>query len=291
MSSIVRRLSSALRAAGVDNPALDARLLIAHALGIERAQLLSQPDRLLTNDEMRAVEDLIARRARREPVSRILGMREFWGLPFALNEATLDPRPESETVVETAIRNQMSDARKNNSSDIRHLTSDFRILDLGTGTGCLLLALLHELPDATGLGVDCAPRAVEQARENAIRLGLGTRAEFKIGNWAEGIDEPFDLVVSNPPYIVRGEIPALMPEVREYDPARSLDGGADGLDAYRLLIPQLPSLLKPGGIAVFEIGIGQGDAVRALFEKSGFRDIETRCDLGGIERCLIAANG
>jgi release factor glutamine methyltransferase len=162
-----------------------------------------------------------------------------------------------------------------------------RILDLGTGTGCLLLSLLHELPDATGLGIDIASRAVEQAEANAVALELAARAKFRIGNWLEGITETFDVVVSNPPYIAAGDIPKLMPEVREHDPRRALDGGADGLDAYRLLIPALPRVMNPGALAAFEVGQGQAATVADLFRHAGFSNIETRKDLGGVDRCVV----
>jgi release factor glutamine methyltransferase len=277
LTILIRCAEARLIAAGIDDPAPDARILAAHALGLDRVHLITHADRVLTEEELERIELLIGRRARHEPVDRIVGAREFWSLNFSLNEATLAPRPESETIVEAAL--QMISSRGDKK---------LRILDLGTGTGCLLLSLLHELPDATGLGVDCAARAVRQARENAERLGLAVRGEFRVNNWANGLEERFDLIVSNPPYIAQGEIPKLMPEVRDHDPLLALDGGKDGLDAYRLLIPQLPCLLKSNGAAVFEIGIGQGDAVRALFEISGFTDIVTHRDVAGIERCIAA---
>jgi release factor glutamine methyltransferase len=298
LSALILRFQDTLAQAGVDNPALDARLLVAHALGCERVDLVLQSERVLTEDDVTRVEALIARRVKREPVARILGMREFWGLPFGLNEATLEPRPDSETLVETMLalwsgaRGQQSKVPLplreggRDSAQSKLCAQRLRILDLGTGTGCLLLALLHEWPEATGLGVDVAIRAVEQAMENAERLGLAGRAEFRVGDWLEGIDETFDIVVSNPPYIVSGDIPALMPDVREHDPLAALDGGTDGLDVYRHLIPRLPKFLNPNGFAVFEVGQGQAGAVRALFREAGFADITVHKDLGGIERCV-----
>ncbi|NTU77152.1 MAG: peptide chain release factor N(5)-glutamine methyltransferase [Alphaproteobacteria bacterium] len=269
---IIHKAQKELAAAGVDHPALDARLLIGHALGCDRAQLMMQSRRVLTDEEIAAILKLIERRARRVPVARILGLREFWGLPFGLNEATLEPRPDSETLIEAALRIPFSNGR---------------LLDLGTGTGCLLLALLHEWPEATGMGVDIAPRAVEQARANAERLGLADRATFRVNSWADGVTERFDLIISNPPYIASGEISGLMPEVRDYDPRAALDGGSDGLDVYRHLIPRLPRLLNPQGAAIFEVGQGQATAVADLLRQSGFPDVATCRDLGGVERCVM----
>ncbi|MGE3624534.1 MAG: peptide chain release factor N(5)-glutamine methyltransferase, partial [Bdellovibrionales bacterium] len=232
--------------------------------------------RAVTDEESKLIAYFIDRRAAREPVNRILGEREFWGLAFGLNEATLEPRPDSETVVESVLK-RLPDKK-----------AILRMLDLGTGTGCLLLALLHEYPHASGLGVDIAPRAVEQARRNARRHGLSARAEFRVNNWADGIGEIFDLVVSNPPYIRHAEIAGLMPEVRDHDPHNALDGGEDGYEAYRLLIPRVAGLLKPGGLAVFEVGEGQAAEVCAMFRDAGYTGVATRNDLAGVERAVIA---
>jgi release factor glutamine methyltransferase len=162
-------------------------------------------------------------------------------------------------------------------------------LDAGTGTGCLLLALLHELPEATGVGVDINPQAVDQARDNAENLGLQTRAMFRISNWLDNIvTDTFDMIIANPPYIVSKDIPTLMPEVRNYDPLAALDGGEDGLAAYRVLIPQLRERLKPGGVAVFEVGLGQAMRVGEMFTQSGFTSVTFHMDLGGVERCVKA---
>lgn len=274
ITRLLRDTEARLTKAGIDNAPLDARVLLAHILQLDRVQLISQADRVLTKNETQQFEALIARRAQREPVSRILGAREFWGLSFTLNEATLVPRPDSETLIEAALKEVKRSA-------------PLRILDLGAGSGCLLLALLHELPNASGVGIDAAPRAVEQATHNAKHLGLTGRATFRTGNWLEGIDEHFDLIISNPPYIAQVEISLLMPEVRNFDPMLALDGGGDGLAAYRLLIPQLRSFLKPYGVAVFEIGEGQALSVCALFSVAGFRKVFSRQDLTGIERCIV----
>lgn len=262
-----------LKQAGVGNPQLDARLLVQYVLKLDCAQILSQSQRVLTDEEICAIEALLARRAGGEPVARIFALREFWGLNFGLNEATLDPRQDSETLIEAVL---LLGLKKK------------RILDLGTGTGCLLLSLLHEMTDATGVGVDIAPRAVEQATKNAADLGLGARAEFRVGHWLEGLTEKFDIIVSNPPYIPSTEIPTLMREVREHDPRRALDGGEDGLVPYRFLIPQLADFLNPNGIVAFEVGYGQAQQVADLLRASGFTNVGFHKDLVGIERCVTA---
>lgn len=311
LGSCLSAAQKRLAAVGVDNPALDARLLIAAALEMDRVQLLTQNDRALTDEEEKKIETLITRRESREPVARILGLREFWGLPFGLNEATLEPRPDSETLVEAALgffaqagsssplageeaktrtcaskRLVFAGEGSFPSEDLLLPKPPRRLLDLGTGTGCLLLSLLHEWPEATGLGIDLAPRATEQARENAGRLGLDSRAAFQTGNWLESLTEPFDLIISNPPYIPAMDIEALAPEVRQHDPRLALNGGADGLDPYRHLIPLLPNFLNPHGAVLFEVGIGQAEAVASLLKKTGFADIFIKPDLGGIDRCV-----
>lgn len=265
-----------LRAAGVETPVLDARLLVQHALGADWNQLFIGPDRELTDAERADLARLLDRRAAREPVSRILGHREFWSLNLLVGPDTLDPRPDTETIIDSALRLVPS-------RDL-HL----RVLDLGTGTGAILLALLTELPNAKGLGIDRAPGAVATATENAGRLGLQDRARFRNGDWGKGIEERFDLIVSNPPYIRRGDIAGLAPEVRDFDPVLALDGGLDGLDAYRELAPDLERLLDPGGCAVLEVGQGQAPSVARILEEAGLRSAGSARDLAGIERCVIA---
>ena len=271
LSEFLTLAATRLQQAGVDQPRIDARLLIGHALNLDRAQMLSQATRILTQEEIARVTPLLDRRAQREPVARILGTRAFWSLSFGLNEATLEPRPDSEILIETALRLK-PDAR--------------RILDLGTGSGCLLLSCLHDMREATGLGIDLNPRAVEQAAQNAAALGLASRARFRQGNWGEGLQEKFDLILSNPPYIPAGDIPHLMPEVRAYDPLLALDGGADGLAPYRALIPILKSFLNPKGVILFETGIEQARIVASLLEENDFQSVGTHKDLGGIDRCV-----
>jgi release factor glutamine methyltransferase len=271
LSMLLANAIEKLKNAGVDNPQLAARVLVGYALKLDCAQILSQSQRVLTQEEISVIDGLMARRAKGESVSRIMGRREFWSLDFGLNEATLDPRPDSETVVEAVLKLRIDGKR---------------ILDLGTGTGCLLLALLHEMPEATGIGIDIAPRAVEQAAKNAEALRLGGRAKFRIGSWLEGVTEKFDVIISNPPYIPSAEIPTLMREVREFDPLCALDGGKDGLDPYRLLIPQLANFLNPRGLVAFEVGGNQAHDVADLFRKNGFADVGLHKDLAGIERCV-----
>ncbi len=323
LSALIQKATTQLRAAGVDDPARDARLLIAHALGCDRLALATNSERVLSENETAAIEEIITRREAREPVHRILGCREFWGLPFALNEATLEPRPDSETLIEVALNffatqpnlpslrapeggaaihlphaPPESPSALSGDGLLRFARNDksiepfpSRLLDLGTGTGCLLLSLLHEWPDATGLGIDKAPRAIEQATLNAQRLGLDTRAVFRVGDWLDGVEEKFDLILCNPPYIPSREIGALQPEVREYDPTDALDGGIDGLNPYRHLIPLLPRFLSANGVVLFEVGIGQAQDVAAMMEKAAFKTITITDDLGGVPRCVSGTIG
>jgi release factor glutamine methyltransferase len=265
-----RRLSQA----GIDSARLDARLLLAATLDVAAPEVPLLAERILIPREAEAFAARIARRAAREPASRILGQREFWSLSFALGPDTLDPRPDSETVVEAALAQFGSEPR--------------RVLDLGTGTGCLLLAILSERPAWSGIGLDLAPGAVSVAQANAERLGLAGRARFRIGEWQDAA-ESADLIVTNPPYVPSGEIADLDPEVERFEPRRALDGGADGLAAYRALAPVIAAHLQPGGRAVLEIGQGQGDRVAEVLFGAGLSVRERRRDLGGVERCLVAA--
>ena len=215
----------------------------------------------------------LARREKREPLAYILGRKEFWGLEFAVSPATLIPRPDSETLIEAALAG---------FADRRQVK---RILDLGTGTGCLLLAALSEFADAFGVGVDLSPDAAALAARNARHLGLADRSAFVAGNWSASLQEKFDLVLSNPPYIVDTDLPGLMPEVGQFEPMRALDGGADGLDAYRAIIAALPALLSDSGIAVLELGAGQAKSVAAMAVAAGLKT-EIRKDFANIGRAL-----
>jgi len=275
-----RALAEKLRRAGIDSADADARLLIAHALGIDRAALVANGERALGADEAKAIDALAARRLAREPVSRIFGAKEFWSLTLQLSPAVLVPRPETETVVEAAL-----DTLTRNGSRKEKL----RILDIGTGSGALLLALLTELPNAMGTGTDISAAALDVARANAERNGLAARCSFVACDIAAGVAGPFDLIVSNPPYVARGDIASLAPEVRDYDPALALDGGADGLDGYRSIAADARRLLAPGGRLIVELGLGQEPAVRTLFTKAGLTAGAARNDLAGIARALSAA--
>ena len=276
LRNLRRAAEARLREAGVDTPDLDARLLIEHALAFTREDLLFKADTPVPDADAARVLALAERRAAHEPVGRILGHREFWTIDLALNPDTLEPRPDTETVVEAVLKALPDPA------------APLRLLDLGTGTGCILLALLAELPQASGVGVDLSPNAVAAAADNAARNGLAGRARFRVGNWGEGLAERFDVVVSNPPYIPSADIATLAPEVREHDPRRALDGGTDGLDAYRTIAAQLPGLLEPGGIAALEVGQGQAADVAGLLRAAGLELRGVFRDLGGVERCVLA---
>jgi release factor glutamine methyltransferase len=261
--------------AGLDNPALDARILVAEALAIEQSALLIRPETPIDADAAARLADYAARRVAREPVARILGEREFWGLRFWLSPATLVPRPDTETVVRAAL------------AWAKPRRGRLRLLDLGTGTGCLLVALLHELVEATGVGLDRLFEAVCTARRNAERNGVGGRAAFAVSDWAAPIQERFDLVVSNPPYIPSGEISGLDPEVRTHDPRLALDGGDDGLRAYHAVFSDAGRLLAPGGVLVVEFGIGQEAGLRAAAEVTGLLMTGVEADLEGRARAAV----
>lgn len=264
-----------LAAAGIADPRREARLLVAVGLGWSAADVFGQPDAGIDRAAQLRLEGLLARRARREPISRILGHREFWSLRFALSPETLDPRPDSETLIEAAL------------AELTDRTQPYRVLDLGTGTGCLLLALLSELPNAEGLGVDCLSGAAETARRNAAALGFGGRARFAVGDWSASIQGEWDVILANPPYIESAEVARLMPEVADYEPRAALDGGADGLDAYRTLAPEVVRLGSPGAIAVVEVGAGQAVGVTAIMAEAGLALRGVRYDLSGVDRCLV----
>jgi release factor glutamine methyltransferase len=230
----------------------------------------------LTPAEEARLAELVRRRAAREPMAYILGEKEFWSLPFLVTPAVLIPRPETETVVEAAL-GEVADRR-----------ARWRILDLGTGSGCLLLALLSELPNATGLGVDRSEQALRIAQSNAGRLGLADRARFAAGDWGRDLEGSYDVIVSNPPYVTASEWPALEPEVRAFEPTGALRAGLHGLDAYRALAPHLAPLLAPNGAVCLEIGQAQGNALTTILARHGLSVTQRRRDLAGIERCLIA---
>ena len=273
-----RQLTEKFREASLDSPELDARLLVGHALGLDHAAVVAQGRRVLGAAEWRAVSALAVRRLSHEPVARIIGRKEFWGLPLRLNADTLVPRPETETVVEVAL---------DVLAPYRTSQLAMRIADLGTGSGALLLALLAEVPAAYGVGTDLSPGALDCARGNAVELGFAARASFIACDYAATLNPPFDLVVANPPYIARADIATLAPEVRLFDPVRALDGGRDGLDAYREIARDIGRLLSPHGTLVVELGAGQCEAVAKLFTAAGLATQPPRHDLSGMPRALV----
>ncbi len=270
----LRGATATLGAAGIDEPHRDARILLAHVLGVDLAGLLLRMPGGLTPEEAGRFERLIARRAAHEPTAHLLGHREFWSLDFLVTPDTLIPRPESELIIEIALA--LHPGRR-----------VARILDLGTGSGCLLLAALSEFADAWGLGVDRSATAAMVAQRNAQRLGVSDRAAFLVGDWTEAIVGRFDLILSNPPYIQTPDIAGLMPEVRVHEPLLALDGGADGLDPYRILFPQLHHRLAPEGVALVEFGLGQAAALMGLAQQAALTVAGVREDLAGHARVMI----
>jgi release factor glutamine methyltransferase len=266
-----RRLADA----GVETPRLDARLLLAAAMETTADRLVGAPEASVSAAAARRFAAAVDRRVAREPVSRILGVREFWSLDFRIGRATLDPRPDSETLVAAAL------------ARLPQRAAPLRLLDLGCGSGCLLLALMSELPHATGLGIDLAPGAVALAAANARRLGLAGRARFRIGDWDHALAGRFDLIVSNPPYIERPVLATLAPEVRLHDPPLALDGGRDGLAAHRAVGRALARRLGRDGFAVVEVGAGQADAAAAVYLTAGLELVGRERDLAGGFRGLI----
>lgn len=261
--------------AGIENPELDLRLLIQHVTGMSHPELLMNLNRMLSEAEVKSLDAVLSRRAAREPVSRIVGNRGFWKSDFRLSVQTLDPRPDSETLIEAALKYT--------------LPPPARVLDLGTGTGCLLLSLLQEWPQAGGVGLDISADAVATARENAALLRLSSRVEFVESDWEKyAPNESFDSIISNPPYIADGEIEGLAPEVSRYDPLAALAGGEDGLDCYRSIVARLPKWLKKGGWVFFEIGHSQGNAVKSLLAGAGMDVINIVPDLAGSDRVVVA---
>jgi release factor glutamine methyltransferase len=280
VEDIRRVLTARLKAAGNDSPELDARLLAGAALGLDLTGLITAANRTLTATESDHLETLAQRRLAGEPVARILGIREFWGLPLKLSGATLVPRPDTETVVERALELLRTDGA---------IDRPLRLADLGTGSGAILLALLSELPNARGFGTDISTDALETARGNAARLALADRATFVACDYAGGLSGPLDLIVSNPPYIRSADIAGLATEVRDHDPRAALDGGVDGLDAYRVLIAQSAALLAPNGLLVVEAGRGQSGDIEALMTAAGLTTAgPPKADLAGIPRAVSA---
>jgi release factor glutamine methyltransferase len=274
-----RDIARRLRDRSIDTPDLDARILVGHALGLDHTALMLAGERRLHAAEVARIEMLAARRLGREPIARITGIREFWGLPLQITPDVLVPRPETETVVEQALAAV---------DPIEARSRAVRIADLGVGSGAILIALLVELPNAIAIGTDRDSKALALARENARRLGVAPRATFVACDFGAAIAPGCELVVTNPPYIRTGEIAGLEPDVREFDPRNAIDGGHDGLAAYRVIAIHARHILTPGGHLIAEIGDGQGDAVAALFTAAGFCTIRIVPDLAGIPRVVAA---
>jgi release factor glutamine methyltransferase len=272
-----RALAEQFRAANIESSELDARILIGHALGLDHAALAAGATEQVPDAAASRIGEFAARRLAGEPVARIVGHKEFWGLPFIVTPAVLVPRPDTETVVELALA--LLDGPR---------TRSLRIADLGSGSGAILLALLSEFPNANGTGADIDPDALAVARANAQALRLGARASFVECDYGAALTGPFDLIVSNPPYVKSADIATLAREVREHDPRHALDGGADGLEAYRTIAADAPRLLAPEGFLVVEIGAEQQKDVEFLFTKSGLAIAAARRDLMGITRAIAA---
>jgi len=270
----LKSLRQTLSEAGFETAALDARLLLLSVLDIPAMELITHPDIPLAPGESERLAAAARRRLAHEPVARIVGEREFWGLPFALSPETLVPRPDTETVVETAL-GLLPDRQ-----------APLLMADFGTGSGCLLVALLHELPRAVGLGVDLSLGALETARRNAQANGVGERSLFALSHWADAIAGRFDLIVSNPPYIASPVIPTLDREVRDHDPLLALDGGPDGLEPYRILLGEAKRLLIPHGLLVVEIGYDQAEDLRSLAAAQGLEILKVAHDLSDTPRCV-----
>ncbi|MBV9970411.1 MAG: peptide chain release factor N(5)-glutamine methyltransferase [Xanthobacteraceae bacterium] len=274
-----RAVARRFREAGLDTPDLDARLIVGQALGLDLGGLVREGERLLDPCVLAGIEALAVRRLAGEPVARIIGFKEFWGLSFAVTPAVLVPRPETETVVEAAVaRLEATGARER----------PLRIADLGTGSGVILVALLHEFSHAFGIGTDCSVAAAVTARENAQRLGAASRAAFLACDLGAALHGGFDLVVANPPYVATAEIAMLAREVRDFDPRAALDGGADGLAAHRAILADAGRLLAQGAVLVLEVGAGQSEAVSELAAAAGLTGVVATPDLAGIPRVVSA---
>jgi len=265
-----------LSKAGIETARLDARLLIEHALGLSPHESTLKSERLLRAEEYERLQVLMARRAKREPLAYIVAEREFWSLSFKVSPATLVPRPDSETVIETALAN------------IPDRDTALTVLDLGTGSGCLLLSLLHELPGATGVGVDRCPEALKIASENAKQLSLSERASFVCADWSNGLSASFDIILCNPPYISYEDLETLMPEVLNYEPRHALSGGSDGLESYRAVASLISDMLHVNGKIIFEIGMSQAADVSKILIENGLQVIDNKKDLLGRPRCIVA---
>ncbi|GGA24789.1 peptide chain release factor N(5)-glutamine methyltransferase [Neptunicoccus cionae] len=272
-SMVLRSGTRLLNGAIGEGASRDARILMAHMLGVETDRLTLELSRTITPTQVSHFEHMIKRRAAHEPVSHIIGKRAFWKHDFKVTADVLDPRPDTETLIELALQG----------------TAPRRILDLGTGSGCILLSLLAEFPDAVGLGTDMSEKALEVAQENANTLGLTERASFATADWFNGLEGAFDLIVSNPPYITAAEMNELSSDVRDYEPHMALTPGGDGLSAYRIIAEGLAGFKAPEGRALFEIGYKQGPDVTAIFKDAGFKEVNLHKDLAGHDRIVAVS--
>ena len=276
INATVTEMRDNFKSAGLDTPELDARLLVQDILKISHEKLLLNSNKLVTASEDKKLTASMKRRILREPVSRIIGSRPFWKSEFKITSETLDPRPDSKVLIETVI-------------GIADKETPLTILDMGTGTGCLILSLLQELPQATGIGINISTGAIQVAMQNAAALKLSKRVSFKVMNWMEITNKTrFDLIISNPPYIPESDISMLEPEVRQYDPFLALSGGIDGLDCYREIATLFPELLTETGYVFMEIGTTQARAVKNILAEQGIRMLKVTQDLAGYNRCIVA---
>ncbi len=277
LQEVLQDACQKLAESGIESGRLDARILIAHVLNDDASSLVTKGELTISEDHLSVFNELISRRQNHEPVSRILGEREFWSLPFQIDANTLDPRPDTETVVEVALKIAAEQGRPPKL-----------ILDAGTGSGCILLSLLSEWTSTVGVGLDFSPQALQVAGKNAELLGLSDRARFVVSDWLSAFQGNFDFIVSNPPYIRSGEGRGLPSDVRDFDPALALFAGEDGLAAYRVLIPESRDRIACGGVFVVEVGYDQSTPVCELLEQSGYREITPHKDLSGQDRCISA---
>lgn len=262
----------------IESPILEARLLLGFALGIPQERFYGSEDKVLTKSQADNYTKIIERRCKREPVSRIIGTRGFWNLTLKINLSSLDPRPDSEILVDSILRNFPDKA------------ANLKFIDFGTGTGCLLLSALNEFPNSSGVGVDISKECITLAKENAALNGLSQRALFIESDWGREVTDKFDVIIANPPYIQSGTISTLDPEVKDFDPHIALNGGQDGLSCYRKLAPQFVETLKKGGLVFLEIGYNQRESVSKIMEHSGLKCLYINQDLGNRDRCLILAH-
>ena len=278
VKDVLRNAVLELQGAHIETASMDARMLLQFVLELTREELLLDNEREISPKQLAQYQLLLDKRKNRQPVSQLIGKREFWGMCFKVTQDTLDPRPDSETLIEAIL------ARLPNRE------VPLKVLDLGTGTGCLLLTVLSQYPNAQGIGVDISLDALNVARENAKKLGLEHRVEFLSSCWGNEVKESYDLVISNPPYIPSSIIPSLAPEVAQWEPKLALDGGEDGMDCYRAIVPQLKTLLAPQGLAVFEIGIGQAKDLQAVVESHAMQVAGSKDDMAYITRCVLVTH-